>query len=62
MKYYYYYEIILRHNIASASDIVRLLIIYQYGGTYIDVDTLPYIDNIYHKLNKYIRKKGHCRE
>ncbi|MGP2906182.1 TcdA/TcdB catalytic glycosyltransferase domain-containing protein [Serratia marcescens] len=55
---YYYYEIILRHNIASASDIVRLLIIYQYGGTYIDVDTLPYIDNIYHKLNKYIRKKG----
>ncbi|HGM5088378.1 TPA: TcdA/TcdB catalytic glycosyltransferase domain-containing protein [Serratia marcescens] len=55
---YYYYEIILRHNIASASDIVRLLIIYQYGGTYIDFDTLPYIDNIYHKLNKYIRKKG----
>ncbi|HEB0143683.1 TPA: glycosyl transferase, partial [Serratia marcescens] len=34
---YYHYEIILRHNIASASDIVRLLIIYQYGGTYIDV-------------------------
>lgn len=55
---YYYYEIILRHNIASASDIVRLLIIYQYGGTYIDVDTLPYIDNIYHKLNEYIRKEG----
>ncbi|AVE48566.1 TcdA/TcdB catalytic glycosyltransferase domain-containing protein [Serratia marcescens] len=55
---YYYYEIILRHNIASASDIVRLLIIYQYGGTYIDVDTLPYIDNIYHRLNEYIRKKG----
>ncbi|BEL89689.1 TcdA/TcdB catalytic glycosyltransferase domain-containing protein [Serratia marcescens] len=55
---YYYYEIILRHNIASASDIVRLLIIYQYGGTYIDVDTLPYIDNIYHRLNEYIRKEG----
>ncbi|MGQ6445220.1 TcdA/TcdB catalytic glycosyltransferase domain-containing protein, partial [Serratia sp. IR-2025] len=50
--------IILRHNIASASDIVRLLIIYQYGGTYIDVDTLPYIDNIYHRLNEYIRKEG----
>ncbi|BEO42315.1 hypothetical protein SMQE13_16660 [Serratia marcescens] len=55
---YYYYEIILRHNIASASDITRLLIIYQYGGTYIDVDTLPYIDNIYHKSNKYIEKEG----
>ncbi|HEJ7037617.1 TPA: TcdA/TcdB catalytic glycosyltransferase domain-containing protein [Serratia marcescens] len=54
---YYYYEIILRHNIASASDIVRLLIIYQYGGTYIDVDTLPYIDNIYHKLNEYIEEE-----
>lgn len=55
---YYYYEIILRHNIASASDIVRLLIIYQYGGTYIDVDTLPYIDNIYCQSNKYIEKEG----
>ncbi|WP_171453967.1 TcdA/TcdB catalytic glycosyltransferase domain-containing protein [Serratia marcescens] len=55
---YYYYEIILRNNIASASDIARLLIIYLHGGTYIDVDTLPYIDNIYHKLNKHIEKEG----
>lgn len=51
---YYYYEIILRCNLASASDIVRLLIIYQYGGTYVDVDTLPYTDSIYHGLNKHI--------
>ncbi|HBH8012215.1 TPA: TcdA/TcdB catalytic glycosyltransferase domain-containing protein, partial [Escherichia coli] len=48
---YYYYEIILRCNLASASDIIRLLIIYQYGGVYIDVDTLPYTDNIYYNLN-----------
>ncbi|HHK5723630.1 TPA: TcdA/TcdB catalytic glycosyltransferase domain-containing protein [Serratia marcescens] len=55
---YYYYEIILRCNLASASDIVRLLIIYQYGGTYVDVDTLPYTDSIYHGLNKHIEDEG----
>ena len=55
---YYYYEIILRCNLASASDIIRLLIIYQYGGVYIDVDTLPYTDNIYYNLNNYIKKEG----
>jgi len=55
---YYYYEIILRCNIASASDIARLLIIYQYGGVYIDVDTFPYTDNVYHKLNAYITREG----
>ncbi|MBO2006751.1 hypothetical protein J4732_07605 [Serratia marcescens] len=55
---YYYYEIILRCNLASASDIIRLLIIYQYGGTYVDVDTLPYTDNIYHGVNKHIEEEG----
>ncbi|MBJ2066253.1 glycosyl transferase [Serratia odorifera] len=55
---YYYYEVILRCNLASASDIARLLIIYQYGGVYIDIDTLPYIDNVYHKLNEYITREG----
>ncbi|MDF8319139.1 TcdA/TcdB catalytic glycosyltransferase domain-containing protein [Serratia nevei] len=55
---YYYYEIILRCNLASASDIIRLLIIYQYGGVYIDVDTLPYTDNIYYNLSNYIKKEG----
>jgi len=54
---YYYYEIILRGNLASASDIVRLLIIYRYGGIYIDVDTLPYTDNIFPKLNNFIEKE-----
>ncbi|MNG78249.1 Toxin A [compost metagenome] len=54
---YYYYEIILRANLASASDIVRLLILYQYGGVYIDVDTLPYTDNIFGRLNQYIEKE-----
>ncbi|WP_426406362.1 TcdA/TcdB catalytic glycosyltransferase domain-containing protein [Serratia sp. PAMC26656] len=55
---YYYYEIILRCNLASASDIVRLLVIYQYGGVYIDVDTLPYTDHIYQRLNKFIEREG----
>lgn len=54
---YYYYEIILRCNLASASDIVRLLIIYQYGGVYIDIDTLPCTNDIYCSLNKYIEKE-----
>lgn len=53
-KLFYYYEIILRGNLASASDIVRLLIIYKFGGMYIDVDTLPYIDNLFKKSNEFI--------
>lgn len=55
---YYYYEVILRCNLASASDIARLLIIYQYGGVYIDIDTLPYTNNIYYNLNAYITREG----
>src|SRR5471030_3029429 len=54
---YYYYEIILRTNLASASDIVRLLILYQYGGVYIDVDTRPYTDNVFDRLNQYLEKE-----
>jgi len=54
---FYYYEIILRCNLASASDIVRLLIIYQHGGIYIDVDTLPYTDNIFTRLNQFLEKE-----
>ncbi|MGR4050909.1 TcdA/TcdB catalytic glycosyltransferase domain-containing protein [Kosakonia cowanii] len=53
---YYYYEIILRGNLASASDIARLLIIYQHGGIYIDVDTLPYIDNVFHETNTFLKE------
>jgi len=54
---FYYYEIILRGNLASASDIVRLLIIYLHGGIYIDVDTIPYTDNIFTRLNHFIEKE-----
>lgn len=56
-KRYYYYEIILRGNLASASDIVRLLIIYRYGGIYMDMDTLPYTDNIFKRLNEFINNE-----
>lgn len=54
---YYYYEIILRGNLASASDIVRLLIIYLYGGVYIDVDTLPYTDYVFKELNNFLESE-----
>lgn len=56
-KKYYCYEIILRGNIASASDIVRLLIIYIYGGIYMDVDTLPQTNYIFKETNKFIIKE-----
>lgn len=46
-KRYYYYEVILRGNPACASDIVRLIILYLYGGIYIDVDTLPSLDSLF---------------
>lgn len=55
---YYCYEIILRGNLASASDIVRLLIIYTQGGVYIDVDTLPYTDHLFHRTNQYLKENN----
>lgn len=51
---YYCYEIILRGNLASASDIIRLLAVYSHGGIYIDVDTLPYMNHIFHRVNQYL--------
>lgn len=57
-KKLYYYELILRNNLACASDIIRLIILYKYGGIYIDVDTLPYFDYIFHKTNSYLDKIG----
>ncbi|MGL4723070.1 MAG: TcdA/TcdB catalytic glycosyltransferase domain-containing protein [Scandinavium sp.] len=57
-KRYYYYEIILRGNLACASDIARLLILYQHGGVYIDVDTLPYTDNAFNGVNQFLDRKG----
>ncbi|WP_317984351.1 TcdA/TcdB catalytic glycosyltransferase domain-containing protein [Vibrio penaeicida] len=34
-------EVILRANLACASDILRLCILKKFGGVYLDVDTLP---------------------
>ena len=49
---YYYYEIILRGNLAAASDIIRLMILHRHGGTYIDVDTLPYLSDVFNITRK----------
>lgn len=57
LKRYYLYEIILRGNFASASDIVRLIIIFQYGGVYLDMDTLPNTDCVFEKLNCFLNEK-----
>lgn len=56
---FYYYEIILRGNLASASDIARLIIIYKYGGTYIDMDTLPCTDNVFKTFNAWKMSTGY---
>lgn len=61
-RIFYYYEIILRGNFASASDIVRLLIIYIHGGMYIDMDTLPYTDSAFKNLNSFLRHTGHHQD
>ncbi|NUU67392.1 hypothetical protein HQN64_14950 [Enterobacteriaceae bacterium BIT-l23] len=49
----YDYEVILRGNFAAASDIVRLLILYRFGGLYIDRDTLPDIDGLFTTTNAW---------
>lgn len=56
---YFCYEVILRGNLASASDIVRLLAIYMYGGVYIDIDTLPATDDAFNNLNKLLQEVNH---
>ncbi|HAY0630421.1 TPA: hypothetical protein JS389_000272 [Serratia marcescens] len=40
----YNFEIFFRTNLAAASDVIRLLILYEFGGIYIDIDTLPKIN------------------
>ncbi|MDT3253213.1 TcdA/TcdB catalytic glycosyltransferase domain-containing protein [Serratia sp. root2] len=55
-KKFYYYELILRGNLACASDVIRILILYKYGGVYIDIDTLPYLESIYQKTNALLDK------
>lgn len=39
----YEMELILRGNLCAASDIARLSILYELGGIYVDLDTLPYL-------------------
>lgn len=41
VKQIYIFEVFCRKNLASASDILRILILNCFGGIYIDVDTLP---------------------
>ncbi|TQQ69507.1 TcdA/TcdB catalytic glycosyltransferase domain-containing protein, partial [Vibrio cholerae] len=36
---FYSYEVILRNNLAAASDIIRLLLLKKQGGMYVDLDT-----------------------
>lgn len=43
----YYKELLLRGNAASAVDILRLCLLYKYGGIYVDVDTLPSLVPVY---------------
>lgn len=57
LKRFYYYEVILRGNFASASDIVRLLVLYRHGGVYLDNDTLPETDSLFKELNSFLHKK-----
>jgi hypothetical protein len=47
----YWLELTLRANAAAAADILRLLILYQRGGVYIDVDTLPSLMPVYGPLS-----------
>ncbi len=56
--YYRFYltEVLLRNNLAAASDILRLSLLYKYGGTYIDVDTLPPLDHVFSKTNLNFEK------
>lgn len=40
----YNFEIFYRTNLAAASDVIRLLVLSEFGGIYIDIDTLPKIN------------------
>lgn len=49
---YYLYEVVLRNNLAAASDIIRLLVLYHQGGMYVDFDTLPSFEHCFPKTNR----------
>ncbi len=40
-------EVMLRNNLACASDILRLAVLYKFGGVYIDCDTLPCLHKLF---------------
>ena len=54
----YYCEIILRGNLACASDIIRLLALREFGGIYMDVDTLPDINMNFELTNLYLKDQS----
>lgn len=56
----YEMELILRGNLCAASDIVRLSILYELGGIYVDLDTLPYLSQ--NDSNKILRLKKKLME
>lgn len=53
----YLSELILRNNLASASDILRLMALWKYGGIYIDVDTLPDVNMNFALTNMYLKER-----
>jgi len=55
-RHYYFKEIALRGNLAAASDILRLHVIQQFGGVYIDCDTLPSLDHVFIRTGSYCRQ------
>lgn len=58
IKKFYYYELILRANLASCSDLIRLKILSLYGGIYIDVDTLPMMSDKFNIVRSYLLERG----
>lgn len=49
---YYIQELSLRQNLAAATDITRLLVLYKKGGYHIDADLLPPIDSKHSKIDE----------
>ncbi|MGM8317419.1 TcdA/TcdB catalytic glycosyltransferase domain-containing protein, partial [Clostridium perfringens] len=53
LKSIYEQELLMRFNLASASDIIRVIVLNKLGGIYLDVDVLPGIKkHIFKDINK----------
>ncbi|WP_337049467.1 TcdA/TcdB catalytic glycosyltransferase domain-containing protein [Serratia fonticola] len=50
----YNFEIFYRTNLAAASDVIRLLVLSEFGGIYIDIDTLPKINIDFPHTDRYL--------